>query len=63
MFNKRNPSKEELAAQQTILLEHLAAMGLKPEDVPQAMQELHRLILADLKRIHGHYKNLIPAAS
>lgn len=49
MFNKRNPSKEELAAQQTILLEHLAAMGLKPEDVPQAMQELQNQINTELK--------------
>jgi hypothetical protein len=56
MFNKRNPSKEELAAQQTILLEHLAAMGLKPEDVPQAMQELQNQIKTELKLLMAKEK-------
>lgn len=54
MFNKRNPSKKELAAQHAALLEILADMGLRPDDVPQAMQELHNLIISDIKRI-GHY--------
>jgi len=63
MFNKRNLSKEELAAQHDILLKQLAAVGLKPEDVSLAMQELQRQIETDLKKAKANRKNILLAVS
>jgi len=48
--NKRNPSEEEITIQYNKLVDHLEKIGLKPEDVPQALQKLQKQLRADMAR-------------
>lgn len=48
MFNKRHPTEAEQKAQYDMLVQELAKMGLKPEDVPRAMAELKQEIENDM---------------
>ncbi|NLI74752.1 MAG: hypothetical protein GX369_08330 [Euryarchaeota archaeon] len=48
MFSSRFPTPSEQEAQYNALVQQLAKIGLRPENVPQAMEELKKQIYADL---------------
>lgn len=63
MCNKRNPSEEEITAQYNALVNYLAKIGLKPEDVPQALEELQLQIRNELAIVQKVYNKLASAVS
>lgn len=63
MFNKRNLTKKEIAAQHTALVEQLAKVGIKPEDVPAALRDLRCQIEAEALGTNKTIKELILAVS
>lgn len=50
MFNSRFPTQSEQIAQYNALVKQLSKIGLSPEDVPRAMEELKQKIHADLTK-------------
>ncbi len=50
MFNLRNPTEEQLQQQYQGLVEQLAKLGLKPEDVPRELEKLRKQIDAEISK-------------
>ena len=51
MFNKRNPSPEELAKQRDVLKAQITSLGINPDEIPEALQKMQKEIEEQIKAL------------